>query len=107
MGHFCIAKGVRFRGFRTLIDTGLMAPSSIGSSGAWVRLLLELNADLSTKHSISSSGALSGHFDPFPPPSAPPVDHLPLDRDRARSGSVHRAPQRREIVFPARCFRKF
>jgi hypothetical protein len=48
------------RGFRTLIDTGLMAPSSIGSIGAWVRLLLELNADLSTKHSISSSGALSG-----------------------------------------------
>jgi len=51
---------VRFRGFRTLIDTGLMAPSSIGSIGGWVRLLLELNADLSTKHSISSSGALGG-----------------------------------------------
>jgi hypothetical protein len=51
---------VRFRGFRTLIDTGLMAPSSIGSIGAWVRSLLELNADLFTKHSISSSGALSG-----------------------------------------------
>jgi hypothetical protein len=60
IGHFCIAKGVRFRGFRTLIDTGFMAPSSIGSIGAWVRLLLELNADLSTKHSISSFGALSG-----------------------------------------------
>ena len=50
---------MRFRGFRTLIDTGLMAPSSIGYIGAWVRLLLELNADLSTKHSISSFGALS------------------------------------------------
>jgi hypothetical protein len=51
---------VQFRDFRTLIDTGLMAPWSIGSIGAWVRLVLELNADLFTTYSISSSGRLSG-----------------------------------------------